>query len=77
MQVWADNAQARALYAKSGFVEVSRTDVPWHPALPREGGRITLQRCLTAAAGRTSVTDALGLGASVRGPTELCPQLQT
>ena len=77
LQVWADNAQARALYAKSGFVEVARTDVPWHPALPREGGRITLQRCLTAAADLTSVTDALRPGAPVRGSTGLSPQLQT
>lgn len=66
LQVWADNVPARALYARSGFVEASRTDpVPWYPALPREGGRITLQRHLTAAADLTSVTDALG-------PVRLC-----
>ena len=77
LQVWADTTPARALYAKSGFVAVSRTDVPWHPALPREGGRITLQRRLTAAADMTSVTDALGPGEPVCGSTGLSPQLRT
>jgi len=77
LQVWADNAPAQALYARSGFVEVARTEVPWHPALPRESGRITLQRRLTAAADLASAADGLGLGAPVGGSTELGPQPRT
>lgn len=77
LQVWADNVPARALYARSGFVEVARTAVPWHPALPREGGRITLQRWLTAVTDKPSAAEVPGLGAPVGSSTALTVLLQT
>lgn len=44
LHVWADNAEARALYAGEGFEEVARADVPWHERLPHQGGSVLLRR---------------------------------
>lgn len=46
LHVWADNAAALAFYAKSGFVEAGRADMPPHPRLPHVGGSVLLVRAL-------------------------------
>ena len=44
LHVWADNVDARRLYAKEGFQEIGRADLPWHERLPHQGGSVLLQR---------------------------------
>lgn len=46
LHVWADNAAALAFYAKTGFVEAGRADMPPHPRLPHIGGSVSLLRAL-------------------------------
>lgn len=46
LHVWADNAAALAFYAKAGFVEAGRADMPPHPRLPHVGGSVLLLRAL-------------------------------
>jgi GNAT superfamily N-acetyltransferase len=42
LHVWADNAPARALYARHGFTEIATAAIPWHPRLPHEGGSVLM-----------------------------------
>lgn len=44
LHVWADNAAARRLYAREGFAEIGRADIPWHERLPHQGGSVLLRR---------------------------------
>ncbi len=46
LHVWADNADARQLYAKEGFAEIGRADIPWHERLPHQGGSVLLRRAV-------------------------------
>ncbi len=44
LHVWADNTGAQHLYAKEGFQEIARADVPWHERLPHQGGSVLMRR---------------------------------
>lgn len=46
LHVWADNAAALAFYAKAGFVEAGRADMPPHPRLPHVGGSVLLSMAI-------------------------------
>ena len=46
LHVWADNAPARRLYARHGYVEVEVAAIPWHPRLPHRGGSVLLRKRL-------------------------------
>ncbi|HYG90531.1 MAG TPA: GNAT family N-acetyltransferase [Azospirillum sp.] len=42
LHVWADNAPARRLYARCGYIDVGVAAIPWHPRLPHRGGSVLL-----------------------------------
>lgn len=46
LHVWADNAPARSLYARHGYIEVEVAAIPWHERLPHEGGSVLLRKRL-------------------------------
>ena len=46
LHVWADNAAARRLYARHGYIDVEVAAIPWHPQLPHEGGSVLLRKRL-------------------------------
>lgn len=46
LHVWADNAPARRLYERCGFIAVEVAAIPWHPQLPHEGGSVLLRKRL-------------------------------
>ena len=46
LHVWADNAPARRLYARHGFIEVEVAAIPWHARLTHEGGSVLLRKRL-------------------------------
>lgn len=43
LHVWADNANARAVYRKAGFRQDGWAQIPWHVDLPHEGGSLLLK----------------------------------
>lgn len=49
LHVWADNAAARRLYARHGFVEIATAPVAEHPRLRHVGGSILMCKQLAAA----------------------------
>lgn len=46
LHVWADNAPARRLYARHGYIEVEVAAIAWHPRLPHDGGSVLLRKRL-------------------------------
>lgn len=49
LHVWADNAQARRLYAARGYCDIGIADVAPHPRLTHEGGSVLMRKRLAPA----------------------------
>lgn len=57
LHVWADNKRALAFYRAQGFRMQARADVPFHPALPHQGGSLLMVRRIERGANTTGDTE--------------------